>query len=325
VVDTAETAGLRAGQAYLEVRRLREQLAVARENLAIHMKTLADVNALAEAGRGRRADVVQAEARRSLAASALEQLTGQLAQAEAAYRYFTGTPPGELDPPPELATKLPSTLDGAVQQASAIHPAVRSAEKEFEAAQYDRDSQRARYAIPRVTIEAGGSRNRDLDGIPGQNRDSFAMLRLRYNLFRGFGDAERLREAEARIDQAISELARARNDVGRDVRQAWDTLISDRARLPQLGAYARASADVAEAYRLQFQLGQRSLLDVLNAENERFNATAGFIAGRAAVAAGELRVLASIGQLLPSLGVSPPPAAVAATTSAPPPSVQDRP
>ena len=57
---------------------------------------------------------------------------------------------------------------------------------------------------------------------------------------------------------------------------------------------------------MQFQLGQRSLLDVLNAENERFNAVSGFVAGQAAVAAGEIRVLASLGRFLESVGVTAP-------------------
>ena len=129
------------------------------------------------------------------------------------------------------------------------------------------------------------------------------MLRLRYNFFRGFGDSARVRETDARIDEALSTLARVRVDVERDVRLAWDALVSDRQRLPQLEQYARASADVAEAYRLQFQLGQRSLLDVLNAENERFNAVSTYIAARAAATTNELRLLASQGRLVEALGV----------------------
>lgn len=306
MTDTAENTGARTGQIYVEVRRLREQLDVARENVAIHDKTLSDVTALADAGRGRRADVIQADARRALAASSVQQLVGQLGQTESAYKHVTGRLPADLDPTPDLASRIPPTLEHAVRDAEASHPAVRSAEKEFEAAQFDRDSTRARVALPRVTIEAGGSRNRDIDGIAGPNRDAYAMLRLRYNLFRGFGDVERVRESEARIDEAIAALTRARNDVERDIRQAWDTLAADRVRLPQLAAYAQASADVAEAYRLQFQLGQRSLLDVLNAENERFNSVGGLIAGRAAVHTGEIRLLASLGRLLDSLGVTTP-------------------
>ena len=306
VSDVAENTGLRAGQAFVDVRRLREQLTIARENVNTHDRTLSDVNALADAGRGRRADVTQADARRALAVSSLEQLDGQLGQAESTYKYVTGRLPADLDPPPELATRLPASLEHAISAAVAEHPAVRVAEKEFEAAQFDRDSARARRAAPRVTVEAGGSRNRDLDGISGSNGDLYAMLRLRYNLFRGFGDSERVRESEARIDEALAGLTRVRNEVERDVRQAWQILAADRVRLPQLGKYAQASADVAEAYRLQFQLGQRSLLDVLNAENERFNAVASFIAGRAAVTLGEIRLLASLGHLLEALGVTPP-------------------
>jgi outer membrane protein, adhesin transport system len=129
---------------------------------------------------------------------------------------------------------------------------------------------------------------------------------MRYNFFRGFAESERVRETDARIDEAIAGLARVRGEVERDVRQAWDALGSDRMRLPQLAQYARASADVAEAYRLQFQLGQRSLLDVLNAENERYNAVSSYVAGRTLITIDELRLLASQGRLIEALGLSVP-------------------
>lgn len=305
-IHTMEEVALRAGQTFLEVGRLREQLVIARENVGIHERTLSDVNALADAGRGRRADVTQAQARRALAASAAEQLAGQLAQAESGFRHFTGRPPGVLAEPPTFEPELPPRADQAVSQALSLHPAVKAAEKEVDAAQHDHSSTRARLAMPRVTIEAGASRNRDLDGVAGPNHDRYAMLRLRYNFFRGFADSERVRETDARIEEALAGLARVRSEVERDVRQAWDALIADRARLPQLAQYARASADVAEAYRLQFQLGQRSLLDVLNAENERYTAVSAYIAARAAVAADQLRLLASQGRLVEVLGVSRP-------------------
>ncbi|MGZ8269094.1 MAG: TolC family outer membrane protein [Burkholderiales bacterium] len=307
VIGTAEEVALRTGQTFVEVGRLREQLAIARDNIGVHEKTLSDVNALADAGRGRRADVTQAEARRALASSTAEQLAGQLAQAEASFRHLTGRPPGELATPPSLQPELPVQPVAAVTQALAVHPNVKGAEKAVEAAQHDRESARARLTTPRVTVEAGASRNRDLDGVAGPNHDQYAMLRLRYNFFRGFGESERVRETEARIDEALATLARVRIDVERDVRQSWEALASERARLPQLDDYARASADVAEAYRLQFQLGQRSLLDVLNAENERYNAASAYMAARASVAANELRLLASQGRLVEVLDLRLPP------------------
>lgn len=303
VFNTVEDVALRAGQAFVDVGRLREQLAIARNNIGVHEKTLQDVTALADAGRGRRADVVQAEARRALATSSAEQLAGQLAQAEDTFRHLVGRPPGALAAPASLGGRMPSQAGDAVAQALATHPSVKGAEKEVEAAQYDRESARARRDMPRVTIEAGASKNRDMDGIAGPNEDLYAMLRLRYNFFRGFGDSARLRETEARIDEALATLARVRVDIERDVRLAWDALVSDRQRLPQLAQYAKASADVAEAYLLQFQLGQRSLLDVLNAENERYNASSTYVAARATAAVNELRLLASQGRLVDSLGI----------------------
>jgi adhesin transport system outer membrane protein len=304
VIGTAEDVAFRASQVFLEVRRLRDQLAIARDNVATHERTLSDVNLLADSGKGRRADAVQAQARRALAISSVDQISGQLAQAEAAFRYLVGRPPGELAPPPSIAPRLPERLDAAVSEATASHPIVKSAEKEIEAAQYDRESARARQVAPRVTLEAGASRNRDIDGIAGPNQDQYAMLRLRYNFFRGFGDSERVRETEARIDQAISELSRVRIEIERDVRQAWEGLLADRSRVNALEQYARASADVVEAYRMQFQLGQRTLLDVLNAENERYSAASNLIAAQSSVSAGELRVLSGMGRLMDALGVS---------------------
>lgn len=317
LLDRTEEVALRAGQVFIDVRRLRAQSEVARENIAAHEKTLSNVSDLAEAGRGRRIDVTQAQARHALAVSSAEQLLGQLAQAEAGFRYFVGRPPGELAAPPSFERRLPARVDSAIVEALDAHPALKAAEKEVEAAQFDRDSARARLAAPRVTIEVGATRNRDIDGIAGPNSDQYAMLRLRYNLFRGFGDSERVRETSARIDEALADIARIRGEVERDVRQAWDALIADRNRLPQLSEYARASADVAEGYRLQFQIGQRSLLDVLNAENERYSAYSAYVAAGAAVAVDELRLLASQGRLVEALGLSAPVQGIPASINAP--------
>jgi adhesin transport system outer membrane protein len=301
--EIAQDVALRASQAFLDVRQYRDQLENARRNIATHERTLADVRTLAEAGRGRGADVVQAQARLALAASSIEQISGQLSRAEATYIYLTGTPPGALAPPPSFATDLPRRLDDALDNALAQHPSIRVAQKQADAATHDRESARARLVSPRLSLELGVARNRGLDGIPGANDDRFAMLRLRYNLFRGFGDEYRVQEAQARIHQSIADIEQARLALQREIRESWDALASERSRLLRLEQYAQASAVVVENYRGQFQLGQRSLLDVLNAENERFNAQASLITARFQVASLELRLLAGLGTLLDVLDV----------------------
>jgi adhesin transport system outer membrane protein len=184
------------------------------------------------------------------------------------------------------------------------HPVIRAAQKDLLAAQANRESLRSSFVSPRLALELGTSSNHDLDGIPGVNADRFAMLRLRYNLFRGGIDDSRVREAEARIDEAQANYGRARNDIERDLRQAWQVLAEDRIRLPQLQRYAAASAQVVNSYRLQFSIGQRTLLDVLNAENELFTAKSNQYTVASTVTTGELRVLGTTGRLLETLGVN---------------------
>jgi outer membrane protein, adhesin transport system len=305
VATTAESVGLRVSQAFLEVLRLRSLLAVAQDNVASHRRTLEQVDIIVESGAGRRADSRQAAARLSLAESSLVQLRGQLAQAESNYRHLTGRDPATLLRRPEPESAVPASVRAAVDDALARHPSVKSAEQELEAAIAELESARSRLG-PRVTLELGLSHDRDLNGIRGLNADQTLMVRLRQNLYRGGADVARIREAEARVSEAHALLARARNDVERDVRQAWDNLTAERERLPQSRLHARAAAEVAEAYRAQFRIGQRSLLDVLNAESEYFNARSTELSGELGVAAGIYRLLASQARLLSTLGVPVP-------------------
>ena len=304
VANAAESAGTRVTQAYLDVIRLRELIAIAIDNEKRHNETLAQVSRLADVGQGRRADAQQADARLALAQASLSQLRGQLAQADAAFLHLTGRQPENLAEAGSFEARLPATLSLALEQTLETHPAIRAAQKDLLAAQADRESARSRLTSPRVALEVGTSANRDLDGIRGINADNYAMLRLRYNLFRGGIDDSRVREAQARMDEARANYDKARNDTERDLRQVWQGLAEDRVRLPQLQRYALASAQVVASYRLQFSIGQRTLLDVLNAENELFAARSSQYTGAYAVTLGELRVLAAMGRLLDTLGVS---------------------
>lgn len=310
----AETVAARTGLAYLEVLRLRAQIVIAEQSVQAHQTTLRRIELLAEGGAGRRSDVQQAAARHGLSEATLTQLRGQLAQALAAYRHLAGEPGGELRTPASFENALPASLADALGAAASTHPVVKAAEQELVASRANRDSARARLA-PRLNLELGLSNNRNVDGISGPVTDRFAMLRLRYNLYRGGSDEQRVRETEARIDEALARLAGAKNDVERDLRQAWEVLAADRARMPQLAIHAQNSAQVMEAYRIQFQIGQRSLLDVLNAENELFSARGAVVNGLFAVLADELRVLAGMGRLLATLEVPLPPEAVLETPS----------
>ena len=299
----AESAASRAAQAHIEVKRLVGLLQLAQDNVKRHEETLRQVSLLADSGRGRRVDTQQAEARLAFAQASLKQQRGQLAQAESNFRHIVGDSPGDLADPEDYQARLPKGIDAALEKALASHPLIRAAEYELQASFSERDSARARLMAPRVALEAGGSRSQNLDGVRGLNGDQYAVLRLRAPLFRGGADEARVRETEERIDEAYFNVGKVRNDVERELRQAWDTLREDRSRLPQLQRYVSATSEVVAAYRAQFMIGQRTLLDVLNAENELFTAQSSLLSGLFAVNAGELRVLAAGATLLDSLSL----------------------
>jgi adhesin transport system outer membrane protein len=302
VASLGEAVAQRAAEVFFEVLRLQALVSIAQQNLAVHRRTFEQVSIRTEKGVGRRSDDRQAEARLALAQASLSQLSGQLDEAVAAYRHITGIVPVQLLRGDAPLGALPVDLQAALGQAVATHPAVRAAEQDLRAAEQERES--ARDSLwPRVTLELGATRNTDIDGIPGANYDRTAMLRLRQNLYRGGADSARVREAGARREEALARLGRARIDVERDVRQAWDGLAAARGRLEALRLHADASAEVVEAYRGQFSIGQRSLLDVLNAENESFAARSNYVSGDFAVSVGAYRLLAAMGRMLEHLGV----------------------
>jgi len=129
---------------------------------------------------------------------------------------------------------------------------------------------------------------------------------MRYNLFRGGGDIAREREAFARLAEARQGLRQAQRDAAQDARVAYNALTTARARLEALRAAVEAQRATRNVYAQQFDLGQRSLLDLLDAENELFIARSNFATAQFTEYFGVYRVLAVTGELLITLDVDRP-------------------
>ena len=136
-------------------------------------------------------------------------------------------------------------------------------------------------------------RDRDAYAKPNLGFTQAGTERLTHEIMKG--DYVCLESGRVEVRQVVAD------DVERELRQAWDTLIEDRSRYPQLERYVSASSEVVTAYKAQFLIGQRTLLDVLNAENELFAARGSLVSGKSAVSSGELRVLGAVGTLLETL------------------------
>ena len=300
--ETAETVALRATEAYLDSLRDQELVRLAEESLARHQDVLEKTRLRFRSGVGQRADVSQAEARVALMNSNLVSARGAVEDSAARYLRAVGMRPSGLTEPETPVKHLPPALDAAKGQAADGAYGVVLARADLSAAQANVRAVRADL-LPRVDLELSNNRNRNIDGISGPQYDNQVMLMLRHNLFRGGADQARVREAMERETIALETVNSALQSTEESVARAWAAMITARGRIPSLESHARASEQVRQAYREQFELGRRTLLDLVNSENELFQARSALLSGRTALRVAEYRLLTSVGAIVRSLGL----------------------
>lgn len=297
VLETREIIALRAVEAYLGVMRQRELVALGEENLSNHVAYYNKISERVNSGRGSQADARQAEGRVALAKANLIQAQAELRNAEGDYIEVIGEAPNF---PTKTATpfeRLPENLESAIAYAFGNHPAIHSAAADIAAAKSSKKEAKCLFC-PDINFEGGVSRNRNLDGIHGVNNDATAMIFYRQNLYNGGADKATIEEREERIYQAEAGLEQTRRLVQENVHQAWAALEGAHLRLAPLGEHVAASEASRGAYLDQFDLGQRSLLDLLDSEIEVFNSRTSLINGKYDVDLAAYQLLAHTGDLV---------------------------
>jgi len=304
VYGTAEEIALQAVDAYLDVLKNRELVGYAKDNLAAHQKTFGQVKLRSDKGVGRRADLEQNDARLALATSNLEAAESLLRDAEIAYLKVVGKAPVNLTMP-AVPQNIPRSVDEAVKTGLANHPIMKAAQSNLNEAQAQRETARS-FNSPRLEVEASYSNNRNVDGVEGPNRDRMVMLWLKWNLFRGGFDRHRVNETGHQIDEAIEVARNTSRQVENAVRLAYNAYATARDRLPTLERYVKSSDSTREAYAQQFNIGQRTLLDMLDSENEYFTSRTTYTTSKFIEMSARYRILNAMGQLLSTLDVKPP-------------------
>ncbi|MDX6750861.1 TolC family outer membrane protein [Geminicoccaceae bacterium 1502E] len=305
VQETAETIGVDAAEAHLDVLRNLEIVALNERNVETHERLLDQVQRLERSGAGPISDLRQAEARLARAIESRTRAQGSLADAIAFYERVVGLPPEvlELDEPPLAA--LPPGREAAAGAASLGSPPVLIAAADIDAAEAALRAARAGY-YPRFDVELSAEGADDAAGIDGHDVRASALVVMRYNLFRGGGDVAREREAFQRLNEARAQLLRARRRAEEEARVSYNAFETARRRVEALIREAEAQRQTRDAYLEEFQIGRRDLLDVLDGENELFIARAQLVTARYTERFAVYRLLGVLGALLDTLDISPP-------------------
>ncbi len=305
VRETAELVGLSIVEAYLEVLRQRQLLVISRRNVAEHIEILDQIAEGVNAGRSTQADMEQAKAR--LASSrATESSTRQsLRNAESQYRREVGDEPGSLSLPVIPYDVLSADVVAEVEKALAYSPTLDIFEADIERA-YAESIQTRSSMYPQVDLELNARQGHDLGGVKGRDTSAAALVVMNWNLYRGGADMARSREFIHRHQQSKEERAEAARAVENDVRQTWASMVSAGERARQFAAQADANIEVVKAYKDQFTLDRRTLLDVLDAQNELFVSRSNTVNAEFLEIFAVYRLLALKGALLPTLEVEYP-------------------
>ena len=198
---------------------------------------------------------------------------------------------------------LPENIEQAVEQAVANHPILKSANADIDSAFAQHDTARAPY-MPRLDIEAGATHDNDLDGIKGKNEDVSVMLRLRYNLFNGGKDVARRKETAQLINQSKDIRDNTYRQVVESMRLSWVAHETVKSQMEFFKGHMDASIKTNIAYQKQFNIGQRTLLDLLDSANEMFVAKSAYTEAKYNEMFAQYRILTSKGALNSHLGVT---------------------
>jgi len=268
VIDTADNIALQAVQAYLEVIKQRRLYRLADENVKAHEEILGQIRDRNRSGVGRRSQLQQTEGRLARAQASMIAQQNNLADSATLLHQILGR---YIDPEtlnePELPIQPGGGIDELIDRALTDHPAMQVAASNIAAAQADQlRSLRSNY--PNLDLELATEHGDNVGGIIGEVDETRIMLNLTYNLYRGGRDqAEQSKKVSALYEQKEF-AAGIRRQVINSLRLSWtaDELLVKQ--LKYLEAHVERADETVESYREEFFIGQRDLVDLLNARNE---------------------------------------------------------
>lgn len=310
VLGTSESLALRTVEVYLDVLKRREMVDLAKNNLLAHQRINDQIDLRSRQGVGSTADLDQSQARLALAENNLYTEQVNLADAEANFFSATGRMPDELESPVSVKGAMPADLLVARQTVMDNNPYLKSAQADVQAAEKQYEVAKAPF-YPRFDVELATTADDNIQGDEGHYNTWRAAVVMNYNLFNGMRDKARLQSTAHQINESMDIRNNALRVLNENLSLAWNAMDNARLQTPKARDYADYTSRVREAYQQQFSLGQRTLLDLLDSENELFTANRRYTEVRYTEEFSMYRVIAAMGDLLRQQQVVVPAEAVA--------------
>ncbi len=305
VLERSEYIGLQVVREYLEYLLQAKIVAQTANNLQFHRSIQSNISASVASGTLTEADRQQVRERVLAATARLQEAEEELAQAKIRFLALVGKPLNSASMPASVKSRLPRSLDVAIGLGRKNNPRVHMANADIDAADALVDAARAKLG-PDISIEGRARTGYDIDGADGRANDLQARVVAKWKIFDGGIARANEQEQIRRVSEQRLVLHQVHRQLEQAVRESWDRRIRQAGLASTLRQQASENARLVGSYREQFTVGQRSLLDVLDAQNTRYNVDVLAATADYASLFADYRLLAATGTLLNTLNVSSP-------------------
>ena len=298
---TSENIALETSKVYLNVLRQLEILDLAKENVTIHQRIYDQIKLRSESGLDRKADLDQVLARLALAESQVVVTQANVADAKTDYQFTVGRMPENLIKPYSVDPSMPGSLDEVVQRALANYPILKSAEADVHAREAQYVVAKSNY-YPKLDLAVDKKWEEDIED-PGNEEELSATAVVRFNIFNGWRDKARIAETRKLICEAREIRNNTHRQIVESIRLSWVAYQSTLSQITFLENYVKSTSITAEAFSKQWNIGRRTMFDVLDIEAELINAKIDLVNAKYDKAYAQYRVLGGIGRLVHTLGL----------------------
>jgi outer membrane protein len=290
---------LEAVTAYMDVVRDQAIVRLRENNVSVLTREFRATQDRFAVGEVTRTDVAQAEARRAGSVSALDLARANLKTSRATYERVVGHPPSNLQEPSPNNRRLPSSLNEAISIGSKESPEVVSSLYAEQAARFNVEVIWGEL-LPTVQLEADYNKRHDPTRFVNENEQTSVTGRLIVPFYEGGEVHARVRQAKHTHVSRLQEIEQARTENQAQVVSTWSQLLAARAQLESDQVQVTASRTALTGVREEERVGQRTLLDVLNAEQELLNGEVQLATTRRNLVVASYTVLSSVGRMTAS-------------------------
>jgi outer membrane protein len=293
---TEQAVLLDAATSYMNLLRDQAILDLNRRNVEVLTEQLKQTRDRFNVGEVTRTDVAQAESRLAAGRSALLGAQSNYVTSQANYRRVIGVDPGRLDPGTPVDRLSPPTLPGAINQGETLSPSVLAAIYGVDIAELGvKISEGALY--PNLSLTASASKSYEPAFNVNKQTSASVLGTLTIPIYQGGAEYSAIRQSKETVGQQRLNLDVNRDQARDTVVQSWGQLDAAKAQIEATTAQVNAAEIALNGVREEARVGQRTTLDVLNAQQELVNARVAFVTAQHDRVVASYTLLAAVGGL----------------------------